>query len=330
MTAMTESVRSAEQQATNYVAGRAQKLQQPTSWTRDSPIQLVPPKMLDTTDQVSCHNAEITSACASQFGMKPHFACDFSILNCTQTLPLRGKERGFDPAGFAEERGLRRRLFYNSPFLTCAACNTVTFIDAACLRTALSLQGSSLDPVLLAAASEALPPCAGCGATVSLRVGASDYIRQIAADRAARARAAQLRATAILILQQAYRQHLARRCGRALRTRMLTLQLLHNRCARAVQAAARGRLGRRAAVTRRHLRTLRGAHPVVVKWAISQCPERRTLFWYPNKAEEALLHEDYLALVERTGFRPSRGTVEANIAELAVRVAERYALYTPY
>eukprot|EP00953_Heterococcus_sp_UTEX-ZZ885_P019795 11049-Heterococcus_DN1.PRE.1 len=91
MTAMTESVRSADMQATNYVAGRAQKLQQPTSWTRDSSIQLVPPKMLDTTDQ---------------------------------TLPLRGKEGGFDPAGFAEERGLRRRLFYNSPFLTCAACNT--------------------------------------------------------------------------------------------------------------------------------------------------------------------------------------------------------------
>ncbi len=41
---------------------------------------------------------------------------------------------GFDAAGFGDARGLMKDLFYWSPFMTCAACNTLTVIDASNAR----------------------------------------------------------------------------------------------------------------------------------------------------------------------------------------------------
>lgn len=115
----------------------------PSSWSPGSVIQLVPPKQSDTTDR---------------------------------TLFRRARTVRFDPAGYEQDRGLRHRLFYKSGYLSCTECNGITFIDAAALRTILELKtvlkSEDIRP-------ESLPPCAGCGETRGLRVGAHDFLHLI-------------------------------------------------------------------------------------------------------------------------------------------------------
>ena len=68
----------------------------PASYNIDSPFQLVPPSIADTTDR---------------------------------TLEFRSKPRGFDNDGFAASAPLQKDLFYWSPYMTCEHCNELIFID---------------------------------------------------------------------------------------------------------------------------------------------------------------------------------------------------------
>lgn len=79
---------------------------------------------------------------------------------------------------------------------------------------------------------------------------------------------------------------------------------------------ARGRLGRRAFETEKWLAVVKRANRLLIKYALSNYPHRRRVFWYKNEAEEAQLYADYRQLIERTGFRPTRTVVEANIREI--------------
>lgn len=264
-----------------------ESLHLPSSWTRESPIQLFPPSEMDTTDT---------------------------------SLRIRGQPQGFDGSGYAEGRGLQRLLFYTTPYLTCMSCNALTFINVTALRSVLSLS-KDLDPSYLPA--EILPACTGCGETTSLAVGAKDFMLHIKATHAGLLRARAQRNSKARKIQAFYRAYLSRRQGRAVLAALLTTFFLHDRCATAIQSAGRGRLSRRALITERYLYVLKNAHPALLRWALHECPERCAVFWYVVPAELALVYADYRQLVERTGFRPPRIVVEANIKELASRVNER-------
>lgn len=115
----------------------------PSIWSPGSSIQLMPPKLSDTTDR---------------------------------SLFRRARLAVFDPHGYRHQRGLRRPLFYKSGYLSCTKCNGMTFIDASALRTILELKTlvdfGKVRP-------ENLPPCVGCGETAGLRVGAHDFLSLI-------------------------------------------------------------------------------------------------------------------------------------------------------
>lgn len=117
----------------------------PSTWSAESSIQLVPAKHSDTTDRSLFRRARLAS---------------------------------FDPDGYTQDRGLRRPLFYKSGHLTCTKCNGVTFIDASALRSVLELKVLGISGRVLVK-PECLPPCAGCGETAGLRVGAHDFLSLI-------------------------------------------------------------------------------------------------------------------------------------------------------
>lgn len=115
----------------------------PSTWSPGSSIQLMQPKLSDTTDR---------------------------------SLFRRARLAVFDPYGYRHQRGLRRPLFYKSGYLSCTKCNGMTFIDASALRTILELK-SLVD--FGKVRPENLPPCVGCGETAGLRVGAHDFLSLI-------------------------------------------------------------------------------------------------------------------------------------------------------
>lgn len=124
----------------------------PSTWSVESNIQLMPPKKSDASDR---------------------------------SLFRRARVAIFDPDGYEYHRGLRRPLFYRSGYLSCAICNGVTFIDASALQTILKLKAlvnfESIRP-------ENLPPCAGCGETAGLRVGAHNFLSLIEGENSGRFR----------------------------------------------------------------------------------------------------------------------------------------------
>lgn len=124
-------------------ASTSEKSPFPSTWSTGNKIQLILPKLSDTTDR---------------------------------SLFKRSRLARFDTHGYRHERGLRRPLFYKSGYLSCTKCNDVTFIDASALRSILELRGvvdsGNIRP-------ESLPPCVGCGETAGLRVGAHDFLSLI-------------------------------------------------------------------------------------------------------------------------------------------------------
>ncbi|CAM9099663.1 unnamed protein product [Ectocarpus sp. 4 AP-2014] len=259
---------------------RATKSSFPSTWSPGSSIQLMPPKLSDTTDR---------------------------------SLFRRARLAVFDPHGYRHQRGLRRPLFYKSGYLSCTKCNGMTFIDASALRTILELK-SSVD--FGKVRPENLPPCAGCGETAGLRVGAHDFLSLIEGGKEALARRRRLERIAAKMLQRAFRRHLHIQWRKAEIVRQRTIQLLRYRSAQVIQAMLRGRLGRRVFDTEKWLRVVKKAHRLLIKHALDHYPHRKRVFWYKNEAEERQLYADYRMLVLRTGFRPPRIVVEQNIREI--------------
>ncbi|CAM9411775.1 unnamed protein product [Chrysoparadoxa australica] len=260
----------------------------PRSWTKDKPIQMLPPSMTDTSDRTLFQRA-----CGA-----------------------------FDSLGYAQEEGLEKALFYKSPYLTCARCNAISFVDASALRSSLELR-TLLNPDTLP--REVMPPCAGCGQTGSLRVGACDFTALLASSKEELVSMLRLQWKAALLMQKNYRNYLCRRWGKALLCQAKATHLMLYRCAQAIQTMVRGRLGRRAYETEKCLAVIKAAHHVLIEWALAKFPNRKKAFWYKTAAEERQLYKDYRELVQLTGYRPPRCVVEANIAEICRRVLLREA-----
>ncbi|CAM9383604.1 unnamed protein product, partial [Scytosiphon promiscuus] len=260
----------------------------PSTWSTGSNIQLMPPKLSDTTDR---------------------------------SLFRRARLAAFDAHGYRHRRGLQRPLFYKSGYLSCTKCNGLTFIDASALRTVLELNGV-VD--VGKARPESLPPCAGCCETSGLKVGAHDFLILIEGGKEALARRRRLERVASKTIQRAFRRHLHIQWRKAEIVRQRTIVLLRYRSAQVIQAILRGRLGRRVFETEKWLREVKKAHRLLIKHALDHYPSRKRVFWYKNEAEEDQLYADYRMLVKRTGFRPPRTIVEQNIREIGERVSRTF------
>jgi hypothetical protein len=68
---------------------------------------------------------------------------------------------------------------------------------------------------------------------------------------------------------------------------------------------------------------IKEAHPLLLRYAIRNRPDRPHVFWYQRKLEEDMLYDDYLGLCEKQGFTPPRMTVEQNVAMVHERIMER-------
>jgi len=110
-----------------------------------------------------------------------------------RTLAERAREAGFDALGFCNGMGLQREAFYTSPFLSCIACNTISFVSASSLRIGMvadhfrlnyagahGYQNSEVDPNFQGYSEstsiqrEIIPPCIGCGRTDMYIFGSHD------------------------------------------------------------------------------------------------------------------------------------------------------------
>ncbi|EGB02296.1 expressed protein, partial [Aureococcus anophagefferens] len=256
----------------------------PTSFTRGSSMNLVTPKLVDTSDR--------------------------SLVETFSKTFRDGRK----------ESDLERPMFYLTPYITCDKCNTLMFIDAAKVRSFSARMPGGICEV--SAGDETLGVCPSCASTANFCLGAHDFLGKIAGSKAELIKQIKIRHAAAFLLGRSYRFYLRRQCARACRTREKVWAYLQRLCAAIIEAVLRGRLGRRKARTCAYLNYVQKAHPISLSKALSLGGEFK-VFWYKSKEQIRLLFNDYLVLVERTGFVPPRYVVEANIQEIARRIKAR-------
>ena len=237
---------------------------------------------------------------------------------------------------------LQKDLFYISPYLTCEECNGIVYIDASKLRSRLNLnqfervppppkepgmesdEEEEEDPhKQMVIPSEPLPPCPGCHRTNTFRIGATDLTMLLASNVEELARKKRVQKRMAIKLQRCYRYYLARRYGRAQRHALIIKRMLDFRCASAIQAMARGRLGRRRKYVEEALVVIKKAHNLLLNRALYAKNYQMRVFWYKTKTELDILYSDYYVLVERTGHNPPLCIVEDNVKEIARRILDR-------
>mmetsp|Transcript_2309 Transcript_2309/g.7242 ORF Transcript_2309/g.7242 Transcript_2309/m.7242 type:complete len:531 (-) Transcript_2309:807-2399(-) len=262
----------------------------PSSFTRSSSMNLVTPKLVDTSDR--------------------------SLVEAFSKTFRSG----------GDETDLERPMFYLTPYLTCDKCNSLMFIDAANARNFGARM--SRDTCKRRADDEVLGMCPSCASTANLQLGAHDFLDKIAGNKAELIQKIKIRHSAAFLVGRSYRFYLQRQCARAHRTRAKVWGYLNYFCAAIIEAILRGRLGRRRAQTCAQLHYIRKAHPISLNKALSPGGEIK-VFWYKSKEQVRLLFENYLVLAERTGFLPPRYVVESNVREIARRIKVReYVLIT--
>ena len=235
----------------------------PSSYTNESVIALLPPKMTDTTDR---------------------------------SVVRRAGAAGFDETGYSTSAALERDMYYTTPYLTCSACNTIMFVDATNLRTAAALATATAAAhgVGVGAASrkapELLPKCPTCQTTSAFHLGASDLQHLIGANRLEMVNRMRAQQKACRQVQGAFRAHLKRAYARAARQAHSVRWMLQYRSATAAQAMVRGRLGRRTYVVEKALYVIGHAHVSLLEGAIKSrisCGGPNKVFWYVKEGAAA-------------------------------------------
>lgn len=258
---------------------------------------------------------------------------NYSIQNPIQLLPQRvidftdrsrilaAKKYGFDREGFKEGRPLQRSMYYMDPYITCSWCNDMSFVDVEAVHRGMTLP----ETVGGFVEKEALPPCKKCGRADCFVIGPHDFSAMIAArDRLAREKI-ERETNAARVIKGAFRAYLRRTYGTAANMARVARRRLEAKAVTYINAAARGRLARRIYLTKKYLRQIKKAHPVLVAWSLKPINGRRQLFWFKKQEHIDLLFEDYVDLLERLGFDPPRKALEENIAELSRRIIAREA-----
>ena len=234
------------------------------------------------------------------------------------------KLMNFDAEGFNKDIGLQKDMFYWSPFMTCAKCNTMAIIDSVNAR---SYASHSHVPTAVAREMrpEPLPRCHVCGSTQDWWMGSHDLLKLIAGSRKELKAKLKAQRRSAKKIQRAFRFYLRRARGRAERNARQIRYMLEFRASSVMEAVVRGRLGRRKAHCTKSLRIIQRAHNKLLQRALTDRTYKRKCFWYkPDQVK--ILYQDYVLLAERTGFQPARVLVEENIHEIArrIRIRESY------
>ena len=111
--------------------------------------------------------------------------------------------------------------------------------------------------------------------------------------------------------------------AKAFKRRIVAYRLLLHRAAAMIQSIARMRFGLRRIQVERKLLIIKSAHPMLLKRVLTPNRQLRTCFWFKNPKAVWMLYYNYMVLLERTGFQPSRTQLEENIHELARRILAR-------
>ncbi|KAJ8601107.1 hypothetical protein CTAYLR_007838 [Chrysophaeum taylorii] len=283
-------------------AGKLQGVYLPASYTKESPMNLAPPKFSDGTDR--------------------------SLVRRWKALTGLGAT------------SLERDLYYLTPYLTCERCNGLVFLDAARMRgfkvdgrdtalfpdeTLVKCPGCASTVEYRIGAHDLLDQIAGSRAELARmlrsRHRAAAVLRRAYRFYLRRARGRAVRCEALV------RGLLVARCGAVaasvVRGRLGRRKARTCRQVRVIQAAHPMSLAR----------ATRGDGDV---WGNRRVPDwykrelagptrRRRVFWYNSSRQVELLYHDYLELCARLGFLPPRFVVEANICEIARRIELREA-----
>jgi hypothetical protein len=214
--------------------------------------------------------------------------------------------------------------FYLSPYLSCAECNGITFINSEMLQKALIADiGGDSGGLLL----EALPECAGCGRTYAYHIGAKDLSALIASNKRELAKKKARELAASILMQRRMRGVFARgEYARRQAAKHLFKRLL-NRGATIIQTQYRGRLGRREGVAEASLAWIKNAHQKLLKLSLVNRFGLRKVFWFKSKSELKLLFLDYKLLCERLGNEPPVWSLEWNVGEIARRIYKLQCAY---
>eukprot|EP01036_Dinobryon_divergens_P032863 gene32863-42542_t len=268
-------------------------------------VQLYPGATIDTTDRDIIKKAKRYDLSYTGSEM----SLDGSTSSTSNSFDMK-----FDPSGYRTKDPLRKRVFHTNPYITCSNCNLINFIDVVVLRTMIAVSDAGSKEMRLR--NESLPPCLNCGRADCFVIGSHDFSTEIAARSGVAARKSRQELAAVIVIQRSYRRYLKRMYGAALSDAFLANKYLKFIAAKVINAAARGRLGRRTAKTERALLVLKSCHPLLIRYSLRTVPGRPKVFWYRNKEHLKLLYDDYLEF-------PARIAVERNIYELSLRVTAR-------
>jgi hypothetical protein len=223
--------------------------------------------------------------------------------------------------------------FYTPPFITCAWCNFMTFLDVISFNAITVVNkryAKVLDEIKLLEAGahipkESLIPCKKCGRSDAFFIGPMNFADIIANRRKAEEEKKRKMDNAVRVLQRAYKAYLRRVYGSAYSLAYVAHKRLLNKAANRMTALVRGRFARRQAKTERCLRIIQFAHPLLLKHALRPSPRRSQCFWYSRQADVDYFFKDYVDFIEKTGNLPPRMFVELNVKEISVRIVARQA-----
>jgi len=273
----------------------------PSSYTVHSSVQLLPDRVFDTSNRATV---------------------------------LQAQKNGFDPEGFRQGRPLEKGVFYLNPFVTCAWCNMISFVDVMTVRRMMHMSREVSDELHLPL--ESLPPCRQCGKADHLRVGSLDFTEEIAnREKVARELLAR-QVKACRAIQRTFRSYLRRMYAHAASKARQALAKLQHKAATAINKTARLRFAVRRVHAERNLREIKNAHPVLLAYALKAPTKVKSnkkgepvekvvvkTFWFSRQLEVDMCFRDYLGLSERMGYNPSRKQMEVNFAEIARRIIAR-------
>lgn len=214
---------------------------------------------------------------------------------------------------FVKPRPKTWELQYQTPFVTCAYCNTLNFFDAEKFARTRSTDLLAVE----------LERCTGCGKAIVYSAGAHDLYGDVERKRLDRIEMRKKRRRGAAVFQRVFRGFLGRRIARQKRKELAEWLAKINKAATNMQRAARGRQARKIARVEKALLRIKNTVQFVIMDAVrmrSLDGKRRHVFWYKRHAEKKLVFHNYRLFVDRTGNMPPLHVVEANFLELEERI----------
>ncbi|OQR98313.1 hypothetical protein ACHHYP_08767 [Achlya hypogyna] len=217
---------------------------------------------------------------------------------------------------------------YLSPYLTCADCNALNFVNAhrlgttgGDLRSSLPRAHTEVRQALRGLDREVLPPCVGCGRTLHLHVGAANHAPALAAQAATFHHVRHVRAAAALTLQRIVRGGLARKEAARRRHAKAVRDDLERRAATALQRCVRGMQQRQRTKIQSGVHLILWTHAELLRRLLAEevAAEQR-VFWFSDAADVQLITADYREFVRRAGTAMTLRRFEANVSRLVHRI----------